>query len=488
MNFYTPQTISLPPELIEKPEFFSILSAYMADLVISDTIKIPMPKNHVANAPPHKKLYEKSYNFLTDAEKKYWLKKRTFALFYDVFWTPNGHLIGVGPLIPEILGQLGSLQITYDNGTTQKECSYEIEQVMPRSHRGKLNLKNRPYIQWEILSFLIIHGLNTNDEGKLIFKWQDFSQTIRLQENPFINAEPKLTLTTLFKDTYPEWVKNWCVYYHETHQVSRIILYNNDKQLPETLKQTLEQLTKDYEIELWLVSCDMEFVLGFNSCQNCTLNHSYYWCMQAASYFLNFDLDEYLHNDTNRPLLEYLEKKGKNCPHLFPLFNVPVFEKQNDPNHLHDKHLSEFTEDDFKFRDRQLLYGYPRTIYPPNRILLIYVNHFLYCTKNSFSNYLFFLRINNYTLFTPFIIRDIIIRDILLTIIGKIIGKIKRLSNRFFSTNINTDLLNTDLPDVYVLHYYGLNSNWQLKEGLTRTAPYDPALHVEIKQSDKKSN
>ena len=291
---------------------------------------------------------DKDFVFLTDSDKHELLKQHPLPLFFDVFWTQtNNKLIALGPAMPELWDTIGKPKIIYKSGLHSKglhsnkspvgqQLSYTMGDINRRNAKGK----NMVYSF--ALTYLVIdlpenkHADTISDQspGSLTFQWNDFSQTIRLQANPFIEDTPKLTLVTLQKDNPAQWIKDWCNYYHSKHKVQRIIIYNNAPNITDELRQALidfdnkMQSIADVETpaDIWLVVWDCPYQLWFSQCQSGALTHSYWWLMNAASYFLNFDVDEYLVNDSSLKLEEYLANNTQAGRRglLLPGYEVPI--------------------------------------------------------------------------------------------------------------------------------------------------------------------
>ena len=356
VNIYKPSPVLLPPHLMMDERVSAVLFDYMAELGKGKGYNFIQPLEWFLGEQadlPGGLSADKDFVFLTDSDKHELLKQHPLPLFFDVFWTQtNNKLIALGPAMPELWDAIGKPKIIYKSGLhsqglysqglpsnkspVEQQLSYTMGDINRRNAKGK----NMVYSF--ALTYLVIDlpenkhadAISDKSPGSLTFQWNDFSQTIRLQANPFIEDAPKLTLVTLQKDNPAQWIEDWCNYYHSEHKVKRIIIYNNAPHITDELRQVLTdfddkmQSTADVEMpaDIWLVVWDCPYQLWFSQCQSGALAHSYWWLMNAASYFLNFDVDEYLVNDSSLKLEEYLVNNTQAGRRglLLPGYEVPI--------------------------------------------------------------------------------------------------------------------------------------------------------------------
>lgn len=363
-NIYKPSPLLLPQELVNnnlaiKQLLLSYASTYCYapnsdalirfgfDEVLDDEGKLIETFSQLRAPSDHDKLA---------------LLQHPIPLYYDVFITHN-KLLAIGPYLPHMDELLGKPTIFLRHKTNTAKAqegqyiSYFKDDNSITYRPGKylnkyldLSPKKTPKY-FRPLSYLVmeqfsptIHKrlLEQPEEWSVIFKFNDFEQDVKLQTNPFggrqgkgkykdSNRAAKSTLITLQKDNPSEWISNWCNYYHNKHDVSRIIIYNNGP----LAQDALSQLQVNNDIELWYVEWPHHYQQYFNQCQLGALNHAYRWVDDVASYFLNFDIDEYLVNDSGMSLDNYLSGKYSHgfvtsCYEVSPDIACPNYLKTND--------------------------------------------------------------------------------------------------------------------------------------------------------------
>ena len=151
--------------------------------------------------------------------------------------------------------------------------------------------------------------MEIDEPWELRFRWGGvFEALVVVPPNELAGLRPvDMTLVTLQKDNDPLWIRDWCLYYHRAHGVERIALYDNGS----SDRQAVEQSLSGLDAGLDAVLIEWNFPYGDhrnNYCQIGALNHCLHVFGGRSSYYLNFDVDEYLTNRTPLPLAEYLKK------------------------------------------------------------------------------------------------------------------------------------------------------------------------------------
>lgn len=272
----------------------------------------------------------------------------------------------------------------------------------------------------------------------LDFEWKNVTQSISVPVNPFaMLVKTPLILHTLQKDNPSKWIKDWCLYYHREHGVNRIIIYDNASDDDGALNKCLESI--DDNIEFVLVHWPYEYYKVFNRCQEVKLNHCLALFADSSSYYLNFDIDEYLVNTTALPLKDYLKQANK-IPevrlrgyHSIPQHKVANYPKKPILNRMP-------CAGDFEYK-------------------LISLNN-----SKSINIY---ARVHAKKIGCVLVHESLLGKDILLK---RVLGKIKRISTRTFFLLLPETILkklfsqpissNIQQP-VYYNHYMGLNLSEQ---------------------------
>ena len=298
-KLYIPTPILMPSELTKSKDVQALLLSYMENYY----------------SLPRKKVLKKGDVITLDRpvarpstyDEKLALLESPIPLFYDALLVKN-KLLAIGPHLPNLESVIGK----------------------PRLFLHHLQHKNKTqevkYFQenYRELNYLVIDNIPGDvkinpADWKLSFKFESFEQRMRLQQNPFNGGKLKNTLVTVQKDNPLQWISDWCNYYNENHGVDRVIIYNNAP----TPAESLPDLAINDEMEVWYVEWPHKYLQLFCACQLGALNHSYRLAQDSTSYFLNFDIDEYLVNDSGMPLDAYLSTKypkgvAATC------FNIPI--------------------------------------------------------------------------------------------------------------------------------------------------------------------
>ena len=238
----------------------------------------------------------------------------TRTLLYDLFRSPDGRkLHAIGPDPRNLSDEMGTPTISVEGQRLRHRA--RIEGVL-----GKLNPKTR-------LLFLeadLPEGLAARDQLQAELKWRNFTATATINPALPTASKPLMTLTTIQKDYPLEWIRDWALYHHRTHGVERVVLYDNDSDDFDALREGLAELDEGLRVELikWAYPFGLPM---FRYCQQGALNHCHLRFGGDTSYFLNFDLDEYLANVTGAPLEKYLARhlRGRTTTLLTTQYLVP---------------------------------------------------------------------------------------------------------------------------------------------------------------------
>lgn len=367
--------------------------------------------------------------FLTEEEKLKLLKEPK-PIYYDALLVNNKILV-FGPYLPRMQQLIGKpkVYLTNTKNNNMRELKYYAEDFIPPS---KKKTKLIPLVSF---SYLVIDkvplGLLDNpDNWELSFKYQNFEQKVRLQKNPFEKADIKLTLIALQKNQSLTNLANWCDHYASNHDVRRVVIYNNDS----LNINNLPDLPIKNKIDIWYVEWNYSFLLYFTVCQFGAFTHANWWIKDATSYLLNFDPDEYLVNESDLPIVEYLKRKATkglsiNGYEVAP--DIPIPQK-------HDSSMKNFAiEQHLKCT---------KYIYATNFWHILY-NH-------STRRYTFFINPAYWTMLN-YSSNDI--RFFIAKYCYKFLLKICRI----FSPILR--MTKADKKKIYFLHYRSINSNWKWK-------------------------
>ncbi len=144
------------------------------------------------------------------------------------------------------------------------------------------------------------------------FRQGSFSYQTQVRPNLFFSLKKSvgMALVTVQKNTHIRQIKDWCLYYHRVHQVPYIVIYDNGSDNLDELAQGLHNLSPKLEIRI--VSWDFPFLTAnCRVAKTAALNHCYQILRNQTFYYLNFDVDEFLVNPSNKPLFGYLNDKTR---------------------------------------------------------------------------------------------------------------------------------------------------------------------------------
>ena len=303
------------------------------------------------------------------------------------------------------------------------------------------------------------------------FKWGDFHYHVNLPRNPFFYMDRPTTITlhTMQKDHPLEQIKDWCLYHYRVHGIAHIVLYDNNSSNVNELTRELYNLSPGLIIKIieWNFPFRINVPFGFIA-QFVALNHCYYALNDNSHYHLHFDIDEYLVNPTNKPLLEYLDSKPASSILNLQIpgyWKSTVYAKEATPEKNQLNRVF-----DFPYRNKVPEKSLPRFIYSyrENFRVIIMVNNICFPVGSLRS---YFQQ----------------------TIILKIVRKLYRVAKRIFMF-----FSNRGYPaSLYYNHYRGLTTGWgpdkrtvqllqknrakhnfpENRKGRVNPVKYDPALH-----------
>ena len=357
----------------------------------------------------------------------------TRTLIYDLFRSPDGRkLHAIGPDPRNLGGEMGAPTISVDGEKLSHRA--RVEGVM-----GRLNPKTRLlFLEAKLPAHLASH-----DRPEVQIKWRNFAVTVAASPAPPPSPKPLMTLTTIQKNYPLQWIRDWAHYHHRVHGVERIVLYDNGSDDFDQLLEGLAELDEGLQVDV--VRWPYPFGLyDFRYCQQGALNHCYLRFGGDTSYFLNFDLDEYLVNLTGAPLAQHLERslRGRVTTLLATLHVVPNLPTappaEGPPRALH-----------FKHRERM-----PRW-HSPHR------------TKTLFTprNHTFIGNHDNNPVMPRWLARLVDTRSRLAHHLAR-----KRLAWLPFRRRRHVPL-----NELYFNHYKGLNTGWKIAQ--SRLERPDPAVH-----------
>ena len=280
------------------------------------------------------------------------------TIFFDVFCSSVAKkIIAIGPEMRNLRDELLPLKILCGG----RELKYKMKTQLDYTKRWGGSALTMLYID--------APQLKPDERIELTFCWRSFKQELSIGPSPFKDYKfTDFTLMTVQRDNPPVWISDWCQFFNRVHNVSRIVLYDNDSSNLEALKSELQVISKEMEIHLvyW------NFPYGPPSSaftQRGALNHLYWNLKARSNYFLNFDIDEYLVNRTSYPLLEYLDRtmSSKISSLRVTNYNVP-----NTPQLKASKRRLRVT--DYEYHLKQRVPSISKTIFKGSGIKFVSVH------------------------------------------------------------------------------------------------------------------
>lgn len=290
-NLYIPSPVLLPVEIANSSKVQERLMGYMDTFVLRTRITGNIKQGILD-----------SFVDTKDSERvqqdKIAVLQDQVPLFHDAFIV-NNKLLLTGANFPKLNKLIGDPLIFLMEKNSSRKIKVKYYQEAPPVFWTRPPFGPNYLVIYDIPAGVI----ESPHKWELLMQFKGFEQNIALQLNPFANAEVKLTLNTLQKDNPAEWITEWCNYYFYRHGVERVIIYNNCR----LNQDSLPSLSVNEKVELWYVEWPHNYKQYFARCQTGALTHSYNWVGKSANYFLNFDIDEYLINDSGKPLLSYMQ-------------------------------------------------------------------------------------------------------------------------------------------------------------------------------------
>ena len=389
-----------------------------------------------------------AYPGATPGELELTIDSRT--IFFDVFRSSvTKKIIAIGPDMRNFRDKLLPLKILCGG----LELKYKMENQLDYTKKWGGSGLTMLYIDPP--------QLKPDEKIGLTFCWRSFKQELSIEPPPFGNCKfTNFTLTTIQKDNPPIWISDWCRYFNRVHNVSRIVLYDNDSSNLEALKSELQGLSKEMEIHLvyW------NFPYGPpNSAfaQRGALNHFYWNLKDRSKYFLNFDIDEYLVNRTSYPLLEYL---NLTMPSKISSLRMTNYNVPNTPQLKASKRRLRVT--DYEYRYKQDIPLISKTIFKGSGIKFVSVHRNLVDLPR-------WVRI--------FLVRRLSLYEVFNRLWLKLklpIGPYKLEKQ-------------VDPNELYFNHYRSLTTGWKWRTEIDAPRPLEPSLIVydpDIREHLKQAN
>lgn len=428
-NFYRTSPILLPYELIKSnAELQEFLFSYMEDLCYapgSNSLQVYID-NKIRREDGSRISDKAEVRFPSNAEKLILLKE-PIPIYYDVILV-NDKLLAIGAYLPNLDKLIGKPKLSLKSKQQEiSEIKYFKDNFIPPSKK-KIKEIYRQASSYLIIDKLPQELLNNPGDWELTFEFKEFSQNIKLQDNPFKKVLPKFTLIAIQKNQSPEQLSNWCNHYIEKHGVNRVVIYNN-----ESIEQSdLPDLHINSHAEIWYVEWAFTFQLRFIACQAGAFIHAHWWIKKAASYFLNFDPDEYLVNDGTIDIKTYLAERAKRGIRITGYEVAPSVKlpKSHDSSML--KNAKEQKHTTTKY------------IFAPNYWHVLFVH--------SARRYTFFVNPAYWTLL-EYSSKD------LRFFIAKYFYKLDYILGRVFSILLH--MIRPAKQEIYYLHYRSLNTGWK---------------------------
>ena len=382
--------------------------------------------------------------FSADQLKKFDSK----TIFYDVFLDLcQRKLRAIGPRLLNLNEEVLPLKV-YVNDQRINFRLDEVERlVFFESQELLTNLNENVFVRFEFKAFVRDIVLNLNESTA----WERDS------------GDTRLTITTLQKGNYIEWIEDWVKWHRRLYGVKRLILYDNGSSNRDELLRRLSHL----EDEVKVIFVDWNYPYGleqYECAQPGSLNHARLAFPIRNSYCINLDIDEFLVMLNNQHLVEYLDQKLSK-----PTLGAVIFSQYLVPNIIHtqSEKIPRFHQFPYRFRH----FGKPSRNQAWSEVMRMkYIYHFdrigyngthrtmsdknnLFSKRYSVSHRLkFYLK---KCLREPF-------RYFLLQRVPK--PKI--------------DACHASKDEIFFFHFVGLNTGWRTQRK-PKKENYDEKLHIE---------
>lgn len=293
---------------------------------------------------------------------------------------------------------------------------------------------------------------------ELRFSFRDFSVDASCSLVPTIGRKRVgLTLTTLQKDNDVQWIRDWCIWHHRAHGVERIIIYDNASANIDDVYTNLSSLASP---ELIFVRWNFPYgphslrsqslFPSFHFAQVGSLNHCRMVFGDCTDWCINLDIDEYLYNNGDAPLLLRLRDRKHRRRSVVYLrsYRVPM--------------TNSFTPRrsfDSPFRSRALRREAMKYMHRPERTAVSGIHRLT--TTRRLALRAVRERAAKLLLFTG-----------LLRTGGILSGKVRRIAQRLGLDDASTRLGLCRREDVlFFFHFEALNSGWKRKRRVVRPDP-----------------
>ena len=226
-------------------------------------------------------------------------------VFCDVFLSPDDReLLCIGPPF----ANLGRPRAILEGGSTR--LRFAVDEPVSGEHaaltRIRLTDARKPALD-------------------LRFVFADFDVRVNVApRRPELPPVP-LLLSTLQKDNDIQWIEDWCAWHHRVHGVERIVIYDNGSANAEQVRSRLARAAQRSGWGAVIVDWDLPWGptrLAFS--QTVELNHCRLVFGAGAKWLINLDVDEYLYNESRRPLVDYLQRRGRRSVHYLAGLIVPM--------------------------------------------------------------------------------------------------------------------------------------------------------------------
>ena len=222
------------------------------------------------------------------------------TIFYDVFLDRNTkELRALGPRLYNLRHEVFPLTILV-NGEKVKFRLYHVDRLVFLESEKLLN---------SIPSSVVVTFQFNTFEKTIEIDWLRDERQLEQYDNI------SLTISTLQKNNYVEWISDWILWHSRLYDVKRIVLYDNGSSNQKQLMKCLKTLEPEVQIVFVCWPFPYGSKASYQFCQHGTLNHCRLKFPISSSYCINLDIDEYLVLRTSDSLKIYLDQK-LNLPKL----------------------------------------------------------------------------------------------------------------------------------------------------------------------------
>ncbi len=218
------------------------------------------------------------------------------TIFFDVFLDSRQRkLRALGPRLLNLKSKILPLKVYVDDQAITFRLDEVDRLVFFESQKLPTNLNENFSVRFEFKTFFRTMELNLSESKT----WERESK------------DSHLTITTLQKDNYIEWIEDWVKWHSRLFGVKRLIFYDNGSSNRDQLLRRLSHL----EDEVKVIYVDWDFPYGllqYECAQPGSLNHARLAFPIRNSYCINLDIDEFLVLPKDKNLVEYLDQKLAN--------------------------------------------------------------------------------------------------------------------------------------------------------------------------------